>query len=154
MQFIENQQNSDVLSKMTGYLNQLSTNYQLIVHQTFNDSAASIMQKGFGRNGLHGTALFVNPQQIIQTASAMFGQGQAAIHKGSNSLLVLVVPKQIMQQYKIRSVQDLDDHLIELNQQGKIPTVGLPRPYIAGFFHNGQFFANKQFNPDVRTLTT
>lgn len=147
--FLENQ----VFNKMLVYLNQLAASYQLIAHQTFDDSAASIMKTGFGKNGLHGTALFSNPQQIIQTASTMAGTGgQAAIHKGANSLVVLAFPKQIIQQLNIRSLQDLDDHLVDIYGQGKLQTIGLPPNYIVGYFNNGQFFANGQFRPDSKQL--
>jgi hypothetical protein len=151
IRYIESQQNL-ILSKMSGYFDQLSANYQLIAHQTFNDSAASIMKTGFGKNGLQGTALLVSPQQIIQTASTMFGIGQTSIHKGSNSLVVFAFPRQIMQQYNIRDMLDIDDHLTELNSQGKIPIIGLPQQYIVGYFYNGQFFANGKFNPDAKLL--
>lgn len=151
-EFLENQQS--ILNQMSSYLTQLANNYQLIAHQTYNDSAASIMKTGFGKNGLHGTALFANPQQIIQTVSTMFGNGgDAQIHKGANSLVVLAVPRQIMKQYNIRNITDLDNHLIDLNSQNKINIIGLPRQYIVGYFTGGQFFANGQFNPDVKSLT-
>lgn len=152
LQYVEAQ--GDVLQKMSNYLQQLGVGCQLIAHQTFSDSAARILSDGLGRNGLHGTALFVQPQEIIGTASTMFGQaGGAAIHRGANALVVLAVPRQIMQQYNIRSMQGLDEHLSDVNAQGKIPTIGLPRAYVVGYFANGQFIGNGRFSPRVEGLT-
>lgn len=151
MQYIE--ESNPVLDKMSGYLNQLAANFQLIAHQTMDTIAPSIMKTGFGKSGLYGTSLLVNPQSIIQTASTMFsGDGVAQIHKGANSLVVLAFPKQIIQKYNLRDMRDIDDHLIELYSQGRIPIFGLPSKYIVGYFANRQFFANGQFNPDIKLL--
>jgi len=128
---------------MSGYLAQLAQNYRLVAHQTFNDSAAQIVKTDFGNGrGLNGTALFVTPQQILAVASKMFGLGgQADIHRGSNSVVVMAIPKTTFQQYGIRDLGAFDDHLADLQSQGKIRDLSLPNQFIVGHFHNGQFFA-------------
>ena len=121
-----------------------------------NDRAENIIKSEyFGYNGLNGTSLLVNPDDIINTVKVMMGNDigiNVPIHKGSDSLVLMVFPKSTYAKYKLRSLPGIDDHLISLNSEGKIKTFGLPNKFIYGYIHDGQVVRNPSFDPDPSIL--
>lgn len=150
-QWLENQ---DTVSATFLYLKKVEqANLQLIAHQTSSQNAMNIVKgQDFSNAGLEGTALFSSADSIKTTFDKMnhlhtgniagyeaMGRG---IHKGSDAILVMAVPK------KFRRISDLDEYLIDLHQAGKIRSFGLPNQYILGFWQwDGNFYYNSRFNP-------
>ena len=155
-QYVENMDNEQFFDHLKREVDGLAMNHKLIVHQTMNDRAEKIIEsKYFGNVGLNGTALLVNPDSIINTVKVMMGIDtgiNVSIHKGSDSLVLMVFPTSIYVKYKLRSLTGIDDHLISLNSEGKIKTFGLPNKFIYGYIHGGQVVRNPSFDPDPAIL--
>ena len=155
-QYVENMDNEQFFDHLKREIDSLATNHKLIVHQTMNDRAENIIKSEyFGYNGLNGTSLLVNPDSIINTVKVMMGNGvgiNVPIHKGSDSLVLMVFPKSTYAKYKLRSLTGIDDHLAILNGEGKIKTFGLPNKFIYGYIHGGQVVRNPSFDPDPSIL--
>jgi hypothetical protein len=64
------------------------------------------------------------------------------IHKGSNAVVVLAIPKQL------GSLGKIDDKLADLVMSGQLKSMQVPNQYIVGYWRaDGQFFGNGKFNP-------
>jgi len=147
----------NLMKQMTDYLSKIEkAGFRLIAHQTSDDVALNIVKgQDFSDRGLDGTALFQNSDQITQTIqkmNALHSKDQQAyqqiggvpIHKGSNAIVIMVIPTKL----PVRGMRDLDDYLVDLVSDGKIKGFGLPNQYIVGFWKwDGQFFGNSRFNP-------
>ena len=164
--FIEAELNQQTMDKVGQYLAQLEqSGYSLLAHQTAQDTAKNIVgnrQSGF--KSPHGSSLFVNSQQITQTVQTM-NQAQSAgesddfekqrqlsggIHKGSNAVLIMAIPKVAAQ----KGTQGLEDILADLAYgQQKISDLEVPNNYIVGaWMSDGTFAANGQFQPQGGVL--
>ena len=136
--------------------------YRLIGHQTYESIAAEIVKnrKGFdGGPNLGGTAVGMDLHTITDTIIAQqevaLGQEQKAaaqVHRGSDGLLIMVIPEKFKDGRKWRYLDDISYELLEQTHN----TV-LPDNYIAGYFDSKSkslnFFRNGRFDPTVGPLS-
>jgi hypothetical protein len=155
------QLDQNTIQAVVKYLSQIQqAGFVLVGHQTLSDIAINIMKtQSFGRgSGLHGTSAAVNPQGLVRMVQLMHGQTRAVqnnqpvphsggqIHKGSNAVVVMAIPKS----FYGRDLTDVDANLADLALQGVIPDMSLPNNYIVGvWMANGKFFGNGKFNPNA-----
>jgi hypothetical protein len=140
----------DTARKVHNYLQQLvNSGFQLIAHQTAQDSAMRILAQGqdFGQAGVGGTALLATPESLRQTIDMMqSGTGAAAggtsgIHRGADAVLIMAVPQ------GFRDINELDEYLFDMG------LTSIPNNHIVGIWNSdGTFRANGKFNPTTITL--
>jgi hypothetical protein len=144
------------MTAVSTYLGQIQTaGFVLGAHQTDHQTAMNITKgQSFGRGrGVRATMLYTSPQSLQQIIQKMHATGSGspqaatmngAVHRGSNGIVVMAVPKAAAG----RSVSDLEDNLTDAMMAQKIPDLSLPNQYIVGFWRaDGQFFGNSRFQP-------
>ena len=163
--FLKFFENVNLLDTVQQYLAKIeAAGFILLMHQTLDQTAQKILvnHENFGNprsGGVHGTTAFTNNQTLrslierMQKAFAARDKGDDAgyashavgyMHKGSNAIVVIAIPKKM----NIRSTNDIDDKLLDLQMDGKIKEMAVPNNYIVGYWRSdGQFFANGQFKP-------
>lgn len=126
-----------------------------LIHQTDAGTAKRLVEDDstvFGVNGLNGTVLIAGQDSLRAGMRAVSKLETSAIqHKGSNSLLVMAVPRQWIKSMGGKfTLPNLDDYLIDqtesdasfINPNGGF---GLPHKYIVGSFSGGEFRENERF---------
>lgn len=152
--------NQQTFNAVVNYLAQIeNVGFNLVVHQTDSDIAHRIVtSQGFGSNtGLNGTALIIGAANLgefikrmhqahlakqNQDFDAYYRLAAGNIHKGSNAIVVLAIPK------NLGNLTKIDDRLTDLVMSGQLKSMQVPNQYIVGYWRaDGDFFGNSKFNP-------
>lgn len=123
----------------------------LIAHQTHNHSAEKINSDPyFSESGLVGTALMVSIDDVIRVLPELDKpviERKILTHKGANSLVIMTFPKQLIPQVK-KNLNVIDDLLVDFAMDGKIKKFGLPNQHVFGYYADGNFHKNPNFDSD------
>jgi hypothetical protein len=143
------------------YLNAVKgTKYNLLAHQTMAETADKIMRsENFGAdNGIVGTSLFTNNEELQSTIDAMKGRDEGdtnnwgRVHRGSNAILLMATPRVIGGQ-RIRTLDDLEGVLVDLSAEDILPDIKIPNQNIIGYLKSdGTLVKNPKFSPENSPL--
>ena len=141
-------------SDLSSYLQHLkSGGYKLLAHQTDENNAQSIIKTVFGAaNGVSGTSLWQSPEGVEEVLSSMRAKkigddNRGIVHRGSDSIVLMAIPSKISGM-PVRSLDQLDGWLFDLNLNGKVPNEN-----IIGYVRfDGTLVKNPNFNPDKSLL--
>lgn len=149
MQYLVENEVGDYLSKLKGM------GYILLAHQTHRNIAEKIITQGFGGDtGVAGTSLMTSPNAVQQAMEAMRekqsgreGPGSGLVHGGSDSIVLMAVPK-VIQGTRVKGLDDIDYYLGELDLGMKVPNENI----IGYATSDGDMVRNPNFDPEKSRL--
>ena len=141
-------------SDLGNYLQQIkSSGYKLLAHQTDENHAQNIIKSVFGdASGVNGMSLWQSPEGVEEVLSSMRARKRGEdyapiIHRNSDSIVLMAIPSKISGM-PVRSLDQLDGWLFDLNLNGKVPNEN-----IIGYARfDGTLVKNPNFNPDQSPL--
>jgi hypothetical protein len=144
--------NIETLEQLKSELEKLYEDNLLIAHQTWNHSAQKIQtDEYFSHDGLEGTALALTVEDIMQVAPELdkpVSERTILTHKGADSLVIMTFPRQLLDGLKKR-LKSVDEYLIDLVADGKIKQYGLPTSNVLGYYCEGKFHKNPNYDKDA-----
>jgi hypothetical protein len=149
------------IEELDNLLKELYSENELVVHQTWHDSAEDIMNADFfsGGPGITGTALLSNPERIIDLLPELdkpSAERQKLTHKGADSMVIMTFSKKLLRE-KIaagsmeKGVGLIDevlwDKFGDKFEAGEIKNVGIPNSNVLGYYFDKKFRENPNYDP-------
>ncbi len=144
----------EIMKTLRELLEKLYVDNLLIAHQTHKPSAQKIMSdEYFSHSGLVGTALQVSVDDIMNVLPELDknpSERSLLTHRGADSLVIMTFPRELFTGQKM-NLDLVDGCLADLALEGKISQFGLPNAHVLGYYNEGGFDMNPDFNPQMLT---
>lgn len=147
------------IEELGNLLEKLYSENELVVHQTWHDSAEDIKQAKFfsGGPGITGTALLSNPEKIIAILPELdkpAAERQKLTHKGADSMVIMTVSKKSLQEKKDagsfeKGVGLIDEVLFDKYETGEFAEIGIPHDNVLGYYYDKKFRKNPDYDPKL-----
>jgi|GEM_PF-6335885 len=127
-------------------LTKLGEDNVLLSHATTLDGAQSIVQSPYFKSNsfsLNGTTIEMTPKQIVGEFPDLDAR---SLHKSSDSAVVMAFPKSEVGDYNKFGIYEQLDGMV--GNSTLDPKNVLPNRFVYGYYNNGEFIKNPNFNPE------